>query len=106
MGVRNGKHYVMGLFLVALTAIITLAIGDVARTVRDAPVQNAIQAGEIKSLREKLGMVESNIQKMERNQREFKAAADEEFKELRAVTGAILRELKSVNTTMKAYRAE
>ena len=100
MGVRNGKHYIMGLVLVALTSVITLAIADVARTVKDAPVNNAIQAGEIKLLRQQINMVEVLVQKMEQNQREFKKSADKDFKELRATNTDILTELKNVNATM------
>lgn len=103
MGVRNGKHYIMGLVLVALTSVITLAIADVARTVKDAPVNNAIQAGEIKLLRQQINMVEVLVQKMEQNQREFKKSADKDFKELRATNTDILAELKNVNATMRTH---
>ena len=103
MGVRNGKHYIMGLVLVALTSVITLAIADVARTVKDAPVNNAIQAGEIKLLRQQINMVEVLVQKMEQNQREFKKSADKDFKELRATNTDILTELKNVNATMRTH---
>jgi hypothetical protein len=58
MGVRNGKNYVGALVLVAVTAVVTLAIGDVARTVKEAPVQNAIRAGEIQQLRLQIKTVE------------------------------------------------
>jgi hypothetical protein len=100
MGVRNGKNYVMGLVLVALTSGITLVIAEVARTVTDAPINNAIQAGEIKLLGQQINMVEVLVQKMEQNQREFKKSADKDFKELRTTNTNILAELKNVNATM------
>ena len=103
MGVRNGKHYLMGIVLVAMTSLITLAIADVARTVKDAPVNNAIQAGEIKLLRQKIEMVESNLLQMEKNQHEFKESVDNDFEVLRHTNASILKELRSVNQTMRAH---
>jgi hypothetical protein len=96
MGVRNGKHYIMGLVLVALTSVITLVIAEVASTVTDAPVQNAIQAGEIELLRQQLQMVEDN-------QQEFKRSVDKDFERMQVASTKILRELEKVNATMRAH---
>lgn len=103
MGVRNGKNYVYGLVLVAVTAVVTLAIGDVARTVKEAPVQNAIRAGEIESLR-------VQVRNIEQQQREFKKAVDQEFAELRAdmkhANEKILRELERANAALRRHMEE
>ena len=96
VGVRNGKHYMMGLFLVALTSVITLAIADVARTVKDAPVNNAIQAGEISQLRLQIKMLENN-------QLEFKRSVDKDFEQMQEASEKILHQIEKVNATMRAH---
>ncbi len=96
MGVRNGKGYIMGLVLVGLTAVITLSVGDVFHKASDAPVQNAIQAGEIKLLR-------LQIKTLEENQREFQESVDEKFMELRESSADILKEVKKGNETIRDH---
>ena len=103
VGVRNGKHYLMGIVLIAITSVVTLAIADVARTVKDAPVNNAIQAGEIKLLRQKIEMVETNLFKMEKNQQNFKRSVDKDFDQMREASEKILHQLEKVNATMRAH---
>ena len=103
VGVRNGKHYLMGIVLIAITSVVTLAIADVARTVKDAPVNNAIQAGEIKLLRQKIEMVELQIKMLENNQLEFKRSVDKDFDAMREASEKILSQLEKMNATIRAH---
>ena len=96
MGVRNGKGYLAALVLVALTAVITLTIGDVVSTVKDAPVNNAIQAGEINQLRLQIKMLENN-------QLEFKRSVDKDFDAMREASEKILSQLEKMNATIRAH---
>jgi hypothetical protein len=96
MGVRNGKNYLGALALVALTAVITLAIGDVARTVRSAPVNDAIQAGQIEQLRLQIKMVENN-------QVAFKASVDQKFGEAKADSEQILIEIRRLDRSLREH---
>lgn len=97
MGVRNGKNYVAALVLVVFTSVITLAIGKVASTVNEAPVQSAVQAEQIKRLR-------NDIKALEDTQRAFKKSVDEDFEEMRAATTQILVEIERVNATVRTLK--
>ncbi len=94
--VRNGKGYIIGLVLVGLTAVISLSIGDVFHKASNAPVQNAIQAGEIELLR-------LQIKTLEDNQLKFQGSVNEKFKELKETSNDILKEVKKGNETMRDH---
>jgi hypothetical protein len=98
MGVRNGKNYMAALVLVALTSVVTLAIADVARTVKDAPVNKAVQAEQIKQLRQQ-------VEGIEKNQRDFKRSVDQEFESIEKANAELLREIQKANAVLQQHIA-